>query len=269
MRHAFSAAAVQSSGMVEALGTMAKSLSVGGAARNGLLSALLARDGLTGPRAPLTGERGFFSVYADEPRQEALLADLGSTWEIAANTYKPYPVGVVLNPVIEAVLGLREAHGLALDDIESIDLTGHPLLRARTDRPEVATGREAQVSAQHAIAIALLRGRAGLDEFSDDAAEETLKLGRPRLVFQDDDARMIASVRLAARLRDGAEHIVEIEAAEGSRDNPLSDRQLDQKLRNAAARAGWTGNPDQLLEALWRIEEIEDVGAIIRLAAGR
>jgi hypothetical protein len=80
---------------------------------------------------------------------------------------------------------------------------------------------------------------------------------------------MIASVRLAARLRDGAEHIVEIEAAEGSRDNPLSDRQLDQKLRNAAARAGWTGNPDQLLEALWRIEEIEDVGAIIRLAAGR
>src|SRR3546814_1499879 len=49
MLHALGVAAVQSSGLVEALGTMAKSVSVGGAARNGLLSARLAGDGFTGP----------------------------------------------------------------------------------------------------------------------------------------------------------------------------------------------------------------------------
>ncbi|MBZ8134470.1 MmgE/PrpD family protein [Afifella sp. IM 167] len=267
MLEAFSAAAVQSSGLVEGLGTMAKSISVGGAARNGLLSALLARDGLTGPAAPLTGERGYLKVYADDPSPTALTDGLGSEWEIARNTYKPYPVGVVLNPVIDACLLLREEDGLKLEDIEAMEVTGHPLLRQRTDRAEVDTGRATQVSAQHAIAIVLLRGRAGLAEFSDEAAAETLKAGRPKLAFHDEPGRDIASIDLLVRTRDGRELKREIRAALGSARNPLSNAQLEAKLADAARLVGFARDTRRLAEAIWNIDTAEDAGEIMRLAA--
>ncbi len=269
MLNALAAAAVQSSGLVEALGTMAKSLSVGGAARNGLLSALLAQDGLTGPPRPLSGERGWLRVCADRPQPELMLEGLGSDWQAAANTYKPFPVGVVLNPVIEALMKLREEAGLTLADVDSVTATGHPLLRERTDRPDVTTGRESQVSAQHAMAIVLLRGQARLDEFSDEAAEETLKAGRPAVVFRADPARDIASVDLEVRRRSGETLRCEIRSAIGSRANPLSDAQLETKLMESGRWAGFSGDMRRIAETIWRIEDLEDAGELMRLAAAQ
>ena len=149
-------ASAQASGLVETLGTMSKSISVGNAARNGMTSALLAAEGFSGPAAPLEGARGFLPVYADDPKTDALFDGLGEVWEIAKNTYKPYPTGIVLNPVMEACINLHRAGAFAVEDVAEVSLTGHPFLQQRTDRPDVATGRESQVSAQHAIAIALL-----------------------------------------------------------------------------------------------------------------
>lgn len=268
MLHALGTAAVQSSGLVEALGTMAKSVSVGGAARNGLLSAQLAGNGFTGPPAPLTGQRGYLRVHADPPRIAALTEGLGSTWEIATNTYKPYPGGIVLHPLIDGFLDLRERHQLALGEIASVELKGHPLLRERTDRPDVTTGREGQVSAQHAIAIVLLRGRAGLDEFTDDAVAETLCAGRPALTFHDDPSRGIESAEVVVHTRAGGILRRDVRAALGSTPNPLSDAQLETKLRELAGRAGFKGDVGRLADNLWRIDELADAGEVMRLAAG-
>ncbi|UOM35007.1 MmgE/PrpD family protein [Acuticoccus sp. I52.16.1] len=265
MRHAFSAAAVQSSGLVEMLGTMAKSIGVGGAARGGMMAARLAGQGLTGPRHPLTGPRGYLGVVADPPHPEALTDGLGSRWEIARNAFKPYPTGVVLNPVLDAILALG-AEGLRLDEIAAITLTGHPLLRERTDRADVATGREGQVSAHHAIAIALLEGRAGLGEFTDAAAARTLAAGRPPISFHDDPAREIASAGIVVRLADGTELRREVTAARGSAVNPLSDAALEDKLADCARYGGYRGDVRALADALWTIDEAPDVGAIMRLA---
>jgi len=264
---ALSVAAVQSAGLVDALGTMAKSVSVGNAARNGLISAHLAASGFSGPPQPLTGPRGFLEVYADEPRNEALDQDLGTRWEIATNTYKPYPVGVVLNPVIDACLQLREREALALDDVATFEIAGHPLLRQRTDRPNVTTGRESQVSAQHALAIVLERGAAGLDEFTDEAVAETRERGRPTILFHDDPDRDVASARLVANTHAGATLSVEIPAASGSQSNPLSDAQLERKLVELALRSGFKGDPERLAHAIWRIDTCDDAGEVIRLAA--
>lgn len=265
--HAFSVAAVQSSGLVDALGTMAKSVSVGNAARNGLISARLAAAGFSGQGQPLTSQRGFLSVYCDEPQASALDADLGTSWEIATNTYKPYPVGVVLNPVIDACLQLKERDGLVIEDVASFDITGHPLLWQRANRPDVTTGRESQVSAQHALAIVLLRGRAGLDEFSDEAVAETLNLGRPPIAFHDAPDRDVASAELVVHTRDGNALRVDIAAASGSRSNPLSDGQLESKLGELAKRTGFSGDIGRLADAIWAIESCDDAGQIVRLAA--
>jgi len=260
-------AAVQSAGLVEGLGTMAKSVSVGNAARLGMLSALLASADFDGPFAPLTGQRGFLRVYCDKPKLEALSKNLGDVWEIGKNTYKPYPAGVVLNPVIDASLEIADTANVDPKTVKSVTLKGHSLLRQRTDRPDVTTGREAQVSAQHAVAIAFKRRQAGLDEFSDSAVAETLVAGRPPITFVDDDSYDIESVDMTVNFEDQSPIHVRIDAARGGASNPLTDRDIENKVKELSTRAKFTGNVDRLIDAVWMLDGLQDAGMIARLAA--
>lgn len=263
-------ASAQASGLVETLGTMSKSISVGNAARNGVASALLAADGFSGPAAPLEGMRGFLPVYADAPQTDALLDGLGERWEIGTNTYKPYPVGVVLNPVMEACLDLHKAGTVAIEDVAGVELRGHPFLQQRTDRPDVATGRESQVSAQHAIAIALRRGRAGLAEFDDAAVAETARDGiRPVVRFVDDDSYDIESVRMTVRTRAGATHVVDIADTRGGMRNPMSDADLGEKLAVLAEYGGFEQDVGPLAEAIWSLDRASDAAAVMALCTRR
>jgi 2-methylcitrate dehydratase PrpD len=260
-------AAVQSAGLVEGLGTMAKSVSVGNAARLGMISALLAAADFDGPLAPLTGQRGFLRVYSDEPKLEALSKNLGDVWEIGKNTYKPYPAGVVLNPVIDASLEIAFTADVDPKTVKSVTLKGHSLLRQRTDRPDVTTGREAQVSAQHAVAVAFMRRQVGLDEFSDSAVAETLVAGRPPITFVDDDSYDIESVDMTVNFEDQSPIHVRIAAARGGASNPLTDKDIENKVKELSTRAKFTGDVESLIDAVWMLDELEDAGIIARLAA--
>ena len=100
-------AATQSAGLCECLGTPAKSLSVGNAARNGLWSALLAEQGFDGPPEPLAGVQGFYHALAETPDLSLVTDGLGESWEIMATSYKPYPCGFVIHPVLDCVLDWR------------------------------------------------------------------------------------------------------------------------------------------------------------------
>jgi len=263
-------ASVQAAGLVEALGSMSKSIGVGNAARNGIISALLAAEGFSGPAAPLEGARGFLPVYADAPDLDVLLDGLGESWEIGRNTYKPYPVGVVLNPVMEACIDLHRAGTVAIEDVAEVELTGHPFLRQRTDRPDVATGREAQVSAQHAIAIVLRRGRAGVAEFSDAAVAETARDGiRPPVRFVDDASYDIESVRMAIRTRQGATHVVEIADTRGGSRKPMSDADLVEKLVMLAENGGFDRDVRPLADAVWSLDTAPDAAALMELCSRR
>lgn len=263
-------ASAQASGLVETLGTMAKSIGVGNAARNGLLSALLAERGFSGPDAPLEGERGFLRVSAAQPDWTALTRDAGRAWELSNNTYKPYPCGVVLNPVIDACIELRRDARWTLDDIEQIELTGHPLLRERTDRPHVRTGREAQVSAQHAVAVVLARGRAGLDEFGDAAvADPSLRAVAGKLRFVGDASWPIESAQVSIVLRSGERVSHRVHAARGSLAAPLANAELADKLRQLAAYGRSRIDPEPLLARLWAFETEPDAAAVVRLARAR
>ncbi len=167
-------ASAQSGGLVENLGSMAKSIGVGNAASNGLLSAFLAEQGFQGPQQPVEGPRGFLNVTGDKPDIESLTQGLGERWELMNNTYKPYPCGVVLNPVIEACLALRPK-APPLSGIRLVELTGHPLLRERTDRPAPASGRGG--AGQHAACrCGMPRSRRG----GARRIQRRLRLQRPR-----------------------------------------------------------------------------------------
>ncbi|MEM5460321.1 MmgE/PrpD family protein [Paraburkholderia phytofirmans] len=260
-------ASAQAGGLVETLGTMSKSISVGNAARNGLLSALLAADDFSGPDSPLEGERGFLRVTASKPDADALTRELGHEWALLSNTYKPYPCGVVLNPVIDACLDLRRDARWTLNDVERVELTGHPLLRERTDRPNVRTGRESQVSAQHAVAVTLATGKASLAEFSDSAVTNpALRAFDTRLRFIDDASWPVESAQVVVVLRSGETLSRRIHAARGSLAAPLADVELATKLRELADYGGSGVAPQPLIDALWRFDSATDAAALMRLA---
>lgn len=259
-------ALAQAAGSVETLGTMAKSLSVGQAARGGLMAALLAERGFDGPAHPLSGTQGFFALYCDEPQPKKLTEGLGKDWEILNNTFKPYPCGVVLNPVIEACLALHGEGGFAPDGIAEVELTGHPLLRLRTDRPGVTSGRLAQVSAQHAVAAALLRGRADLASFSDEwVADPELRAFGEKLRFTDDPSFALEAARLTLRLADGRAIVRMVDAAKGGLARPMNDDDLARKLSAQAAWRKLDIPVGRLVEAIRTIDTAEDGSAFLEL----
>lgn len=261
-------ASAQSCGLVETLGTMAKSIGVGQSARGGLLAALLAQNGVEGPELPLEGPRGFLRVMGSEPDLAGLTEGLGERWELLRNTYKPYPCGVVLNPVIDAVLSLRAQSRVAAERIAGIRVLGHPLLGERADRPAVTTGREGQVSAQHAVAVAWIDGRAGVTEFSDDRvkARDVLAL-RGKVSVHEETGHSVDGARVEITLVDGTvlDHVVK--AARGSTGNPLSDAEISEKFRTLAGYGCPGFDPEPLLDALWRLDEAPDAGRVIALSA--
>jgi 2-methylcitrate dehydratase PrpD len=261
-------AATQSAGLCECLGTPAKSVSVGNAARNGLWSALLAEKGFDGPPEPLAGAQGFYHALAETPDLSHLTDGWGERWEIMATSYKPYPCGFVIHPVLDCVLDWRRDHPTA--DVTRVAVRGHPLLGIRADRPEISTGRESQVSVQHAVAAALVTGQAGLEQFTDACVRDPkVQAMRSKVeVLRDDGFSTIASA-VEITTVDGKVHKMSQPAARGSDVNPLSDSDLEGKLRTAAA--GWDPHYDvtPLIDAIWKLDESADVSRLASLAVPR
>ncbi len=268
LNNALGAASAQSSGLVETLGFMAKSIGVGGAARGGLLAALLAERGLDGPARPLEGPRGFLNVTCDNPDFAEVTGRLGSRWEVLRNIHKPYPGGVVLFSVIDACMELLEDGDVSVESIDRITLFGHPLLRQRADRPNVTTGREAQVSAQHAVAVALITGKAGLGQFTDEAVNDPRVLDfRKKVVMKDDGEIDVAGVHMVVETNDGAAYEFSIDGARGTDARPLSDAEIETKFRTLSGEcAADCGRAGELIDAIWSLDSADDVGAIMQKA---
>jgi 2-methylcitrate dehydratase PrpD len=268
MLWAFGNASAQASGLVETLGSMAKSVGVGNAARNGMLAALMAKHGVEGPNEPLEGKRGFLSVTGENPDFAAILKDFGQSWELSRNMFKPYPCGVVLNPVIDACLSARQQPGFDPERISTITVAGNPLLKARADRPDVTRGREAQVSTQHAVAVALLRGSAGVVDFSDRAVSDPDVLAfRSKITGIDvNPALPVESACLVLHMADGSSQQVQVDIASGSLGKPMTRAELVAKFEALAAFGCPELETAPLMDRLWGIENAPDAAEIVAAA---
>jgi len=263
---AFGHAATQSAGLVESLGSMSKSIGVGNAAKNGLAAALFAEVGFTAAEQPIEGRYGFAPVTSDSISYDAITAKLGESWEILANAYKPYPCGVVLFPVIDACLELRQ-HIPAVEQIAQVTVRGHPLMRERADRPAVETGREAKVSIQHSVAVALLDGAAGLAQYTDRrVADPTVRALRARVAFEEDAGVPVEAAVVMLRLADGSSFTEHVRDGRGTPGRPMSDDELDGKVRELAAFGTPFVDAPALIAAIRGIERESDAGRIVGLA---
>jgi 2-methylcitrate dehydratase PrpD len=261
-------AATQSAGLCECLGTPAKSVGVGNAARNGLWSALLAAKGFAGPPEPLNGVQGYYHAMGEPPDLSCITGGLGERWQIMATSYKPYPCGFVMHPVLDCVLDWRRDNPAAA--VAKVVVTGNPLLAARADRPNISTGRESQVSVQHAVAAALVAGKAGLDQFTDACVNdpEVLALRKKVEVVRDASFSTIAAA-VAITTADGRVRHLAQPAARGSDANPMTDSDLEEKLRSAAAIWNPRHDTAPLIEAIWRLDDCDDVSRLAALTVPR
>ncbi|MGB7037874.1 MAG: MmgE/PrpD family protein, partial [Xanthobacteraceae bacterium] len=261
---ALGSAATTAAGLCECLGTPAKSVGVGNAAKNGLFAALLAAKNFSGPAEPLAGTQGYYHALAETADLSRLTDGLGETWEIMQTAYKPYPCGFVLHPVLDCVLDWRRDHRDAV--VDKVKVTGNPLLGLRADRPKISTSAQSQVSVQHAVAAALITGKAGTAQFAqacvDDPAVAALR-GKVEVTRDESFSTIAAAVEIATL--DGKLYKLAQNAARGSDGNPMSDRDLEAKLRDAAA--AWNPRHDvaPLIDAIWTLDTCEDISSLAAL----
>ena len=91
----------------------------------------------------------------------------GEGWEILKNSYKPFACGLVLHPVIDGCIQLRNSSRPTADMIERVEVVVHPRVMQITAIKEPKTGLEGKFSVYHAAAVAIVEGAAGERQFSE------------------------------------------------------------------------------------------------------
>ncbi|MBR0740716.1 MmgE/PrpD family protein [Bradyrhizobium liaoningense] len=262
--NAIGIAASQSAGNVENLPSAAKNVSVGNAARNGLFAALLAQQGYEAAPRAIEGPLGWARTMGDEPDLPRLLDGLGKTWEIAKNTYKPYPAGIVFHAVIDACLLLRERIGRLIDQVDSVTVQGSALLLARGDRP-VNNERDARVSIHHCVACGLLLGAAGVAEFArETVVRADIAQLRQKVRAELDREMPDGAARVILNLSSGEVLTEVVVSPRGSQASPLEDREIEQKLRDGVRTGQSNWDAGRVIDAVWGLDAADDVGDLVR-----
>lgn len=276
--HAFGICGSQSAGIIEYLadGSWTKRLHPGWAGHAGVVAVMLAQSGFTGPESVFEGEHGFFAAFAgghDRARMDALLATLGATWELQALTFKPYPCGSIAHPYMDCALRLREEHRLKASAIAEVRCrtAAGPVPRlweplAAKHRPP--NGYAAKFSLPYLLAVMLVKGRAGLAEFSDEAVRDPAVLDVAARVHYDLDAtidyprQFVGDVTV--RLTDGRVLHAHQDHPRGGAASPLTGDELEAKFRGNARLALPEAAIDPFIDAVRQLAKAPDLGAVVR-----
>ena len=259
-------AASQPIGMREQFGTMTKPFHPGGAARAGLMSALLASKGFTASPKALEAPRGMMQTIATKNDWNEITHELGERFEISFNSYKPFACGIVIHPSIDACAQLRK-QGVTPEQIDRIELKVHSLVLELTGKKEPQDGLQAKFSVYHGCAAGLTFGFAAEDEFSDAVVTRPDMVAlRRKVVATVDDSIDEASADVTAVLLDGRRVHVFVEHAIGSLKNPMSDTQLEAKFQGMSDAILGAGRTSELINACWAIGNAANVKALVALA---
>lgn len=267
--HALGIAASQSAGIVENLPTEAKNVGMGNSARGGLLAALLAAEGYDAAPLAIEGPRGWARATGDEPKLDEVIGQLGERWELLENTYKPYPAGIVMHAIIDACRELRTQHGIKSEEIMDVRVAGDRLLLDRGDR-EVRNEKDARVSIHHSVAAPFLWGGFGVAELEPAKvmSPEAVAL-RAKVRAEHDPSMSQGAARVTVTLASGAVHQTTIEAARGSLLNPMTDAEIEAKVRDLVKIAGTDLDAGQIIASVWGLDQASSVTALMASTVAR
>jgi 2-methylcitrate dehydratase PrpD len=267
LTYALGIAATQAAGMQQNRGTMCKSLHAGKAAQNGVLAALLAERGFDASQEIIEGRRGFARIYSDVAAPEQLTRGLGGAWLIETNGHKPHACGVVLHPLIDAVIAIRERKRLDPASVSEISLRVHPLVLSITGVAEPSSGLQSKFSYRHCAAVALADGAAGIAQYSDARAADPAVAALRRKAHATADDTLGKDEAFATVVADGVRHEAHVAHASGTTDNPMSDAAIAAKFLANAAPAIGPERARAASELVWSLERCTDVRELIALVA--
>lgn len=285
--HAVGLAATQVVGLREMFGSHAKAFHPGRAAQGGLVAALMAGEGFTSSETALEAKRGWASVVGVTKGDGEIQADLekwtgldgggevglagivdGGRWEILRNSFKPFPCGIVIHPVIDACVQLHgdmEKDGLKSRDVEAVHARVHPLVLELTGKKTPKDGLQGKFSVYHGGACGLVYGKATPSQYDDSVVQDAAVIAVRDRIHAEVDATLAADEAVVVvTMKDGRmleKHVVH---AVGSMEVPLDEKRLEEKFLDQCQGILGT-DADAASGALWDVENIEDMAAITRL----
>ena len=248
MLDALGSAGTQAAGLWEfnADGAMSKHLHPGKAAMNGILAADLARVGFTGATRILEGDRGFFRAMSAECDESRITDRLGERWKISENCYKLHACCGHTHTAIDLAVQWRSTRrrspGLHTgEDVSHIRIETYAPGYAIISNPRPSTPYQAKFSIAYCVAVALLDGRAGLDQFTSERISDpaiSALLDRTTVTVADDLTAKYPRAwpcRLTITLLSGERLTSEADYPRGNPENAVSTAELEAKFRELVA----------------------------------
>ena len=264
----------QASGVMEFLtnGSSVKSLHPGWAAHGGVVAAMLARSGMTGPETSLDGKHGLFRQFTGDEaaagRFRGLLRGLGHEWHLPKAAYKFYPCCHYLHPFIEAAAKLAE-RGVRASDVERIVCRvpqgeAAVICEPWETKQAPANGHAARWSLPVAVAAQLVEGKVDLATFETPASAAVRSLAR-RISWEP-----LAGARFPERFeaelfyqpKSGKAETVRIDDVFGNHTRPPGQETVLAKFRANAARSIKPGTAGALERAARELGAAGDLKAL-------
>lgn len=240
---------------------------IGVAAQNGTRAALLAEKGMGGPVRILDDTKySIYDAYSGAMHLERLTKGLGTEYRIMeADGYKPYPCCGDIHSGLDALLAIREKHGIRAEQIASITHWVKPLRHKVIDNNPLKSH-----NAQYILAVAATNGGIDPDDIlidrrSDPAIADlygrTTLLPDPALSMVTDGAPAIVEVRLW----DGRSFEERVNYRKGSNQNPLTAQELQEKFLCWATTRIQEKQARRIVALADRMEALQDVGELVAL----
>jgi len=245
------------------------------ASQAGVIAAMMAREGYEGPVEVIEGKEGLIEVLNNvEWRPDWLLKNLGEEFMITQCSYKAFPTEALTHQPISAALQVCHEHDLAAEDIAEIlvetTTRGADIL---SDPSKFApkTKETADHSLPYVIAAAVADGNVLPDSFSDEKLKDPRiwdLLGKIKVIADPEIDGMFPGVkraRVSITTLGGSTHTAQVDHAKGSPQNPMSDEEIVAKFRANAEGVVSPNRQDEIIETTWKFDEVDDLGAYLRL----
>ena len=281
MLQALGSAGTQAAGLWEfnADGAMSKHLHPGKAAFNGVLSADLARAGFSGATRILEGERGFFRAMSTSHDPTRITDGLGRAWKISENCYKLHSCCGHTHTAIDVAIDLRLKHKWSAEDVMAnvaaihIETYGPGYEIVKQVNP--CSPFQAKFSIAYCVAVGLLEGCVGLDQFSSERFTSDgvsngaipVLLGRTRVTVAEDLTRkypLAWPVRLTLTLHDGSVLRGSSDYPRGNPENPVSTSELENKFMGLVESRFGRATSDAAIRALQGLHGCDDMAELFR-----
>ena len=252
--------------------SMWKGCAFANAARNGVFAALLACEGMTGPSPIFEGKLGFFNLVSG-PFKLKRLGGRGEPFKIMSCLIKYFPAEYHAQSAIEAALELRREIQKQ-DEIKSIRVktfrTAIEIIGGEVEKWHPISRETADHSLPYCVSVALMDGKVGLAQFSDQRIRDKKLRRLIQKVKIEEDPQMTRQYPRAVPneviVSTGSGRVLKKKVIypNGHVERPISDEEVEAKFRNLARRIS-TAQQDKILDTLWDLENAKDVGEILKL----